>query len=114
MQLSNADRSKDLDILNLLGEGSFGAVYRARHKTTNATVAVKIIQNATSHGSGGNADSETDKIMSEIDILARCDSAFIVGYFECFIRPPKKRLDTGEMWIIMEFCDADITTYNRS
>ena len=106
MQLSNADRSKDLDILNLLGEGSFGAVYRARHKTTNATVAVKIIQNATSHGSGGNADSETDKIMSEIDILARCDSAFIVGYFECFIRPPKKRLDTGEMWIIMEFCDG--------
>ena len=102
-KLSQTDRSKDLEILNQLGEGSFGAVYRARHKATNSTVAVKIIPNAShSHGS----DSETDKIMSEIDILARCDSAFIVGYFECFLKPPKKRLDGGEMWIIMEYCEG--------
>jgi serine/threonine protein kinase len=104
-QLSNTDRSKDLDIKNLLGEGSFGAVYRALHKSTSATVAVKIIPNATSTSSSG-IDSETDKIMSEIDILSRCDSAFIVGYFECFVRPPKKRLDNGEMWIIMEYCEG--------
>lgn len=104
-QLSNTDRSKDLDIKNLLGEGSFGAVYRALHKSTSATVAVKIIPNATSTSSNG-IDSETDKIMSEIDILSRCDSAFIVGYFECFVRPPKKRLDNGEMWIIMEYCEG--------
>mmetsp|Transcript_18982 Transcript_18982/g.23351 ORF Transcript_18982/g.23351 Transcript_18982/m.23351 type:complete len:517 (-) Transcript_18982:312-1862(-) len=99
-----SDRSRDLDILNLLGEGSFGAVYRARHKATNAVVAVKIITNATSSSSG--MDSETDKIMSEIDILSRCDSAFIVGYLECFVKPPKKRLDNGEMWIIMEYCEG--------
>lgn len=102
-QLSQTDRSKDLEILNQLGEGAFGAVYRAKHKATNSTVAVKIIPNASSqHG----PDSETDKIMSEIDILARCDSAFIVGYFECFLKPPKKRMDGGEMWIIMEYCEG--------
>lgn len=102
---SQTDRSKDLEILNLLGEGSFGAVYRAKHKATNSIVAVKIIPNATSHSQHG-IDSETDKIMSEIDILARCDSAFIVGYYECFVKPPKKRMDHGEMWIIMEYCDG--------
>lgn len=106
MQLSQTDRSKDLEILNLLGEGSFGAVYRAKHIATNSTVAVKIIPNATSNSQHGGIDTETDKIMSEIDILSRCDSAFIVGYFECFVKPPKKKLDCGEMWIIMEYCDG--------
>lgn len=98
---STSDRSADLEILNLLGEGNFGAVYRARHKRTNNIVAAKIIHSAIS-----NNDSETDKIMSEIDILSRCDSPFIVGYYECFVKPPKKRLDNGEMWILMEFCEG--------
>jgi serine/threonine kinase 3 len=103
-KLSDKDQSKDFEILNLLGEGSFGAVYRAKHKKNSETVAVKIIPNATSNTNG--IDSETDKIMSEISILSRCDSAFIVGYFECFVKPPKKRLDNGEMWIIMEYCEG--------
>mmetsp|Transcript_21347 Transcript_21347/g.43874 ORF Transcript_21347/g.43874 Transcript_21347/m.43874 type:complete len:738 (+) Transcript_21347:227-2440(+) len=104
------DRSDDLEVLALLGEGSFGAVYRARHKETDAVVAVKIIP-ALEHGLGeggenGRRDTEADKIMSEINILSRCDSPFIVGYFECFVKPPAKRLDNGEMWIVMEFCEG--------
>ncbi len=50
--------------------------------------------------------SEADKIMSEIDILARCDSPFIVGYYECLKKAPVKRLDNGEMWIVMEYCEG--------
>ena len=38
------------------------------------------------------------------DILSRCDSPFIVGYCECFIKPPTKK--PGEMWIVMEFCEG--------
>jgi serine/threonine kinase 3 len=104
---SDPDRSAALEILALLGEGSFGAVYRARHKETDAIVAVKIIPEMN-HGGHGNGehDTEADKIMSEIDILSRCDSPFIVGYFECFVKPPAKRLDNGEMWIVMEYCEG--------
>eukprot|EP00550_Attheya_septentrionalis_P004009 CAMPEP_0198289310 /NCGR_PEP_ID=MMETSP1449-20131203/7537_1 /TAXON_ID=420275 /ORGANISM="Attheya septentrionalis, Strain CCMP2084" /LENGTH=707 /DNA_ID=CAMNT_0043987617 /DNA_START=41 /DNA_END=2164 /DNA_ORIENTATION=- len=103
--MSKVDRSTELETFAMLGEGSFGAVYKARHRATDAIVAVKIIPNAIG-GYGGSPDGETDKIMSEIDILSRCDSPYIVGYFECFIKPPAKRLDPGEMWIVMEFCEG--------
>lgn len=92
------DRSYELELSNLLGEGSFGAVYKAAHKPTGAIVAVKVIPN-----SGSNA-SEEEKIKGEIDILSRCDSSYIVGYCECFIKPPTNK--PGEMWIVMEYCEG--------
>jgi len=102
MTLSQNDRSYELEILNLIGEGSFGAVYRATHRPTGAVVAVKVIANASS------SKSEEEKIKGEIEILSRCDSAYIVGYFECFIKPPSSK--PGEMWIIMEFCEGGSMT----
>jgi serine/threonine protein kinase len=90
------DKSRELEVLNLIGEGSFGAVYKATHTPTGAVVAIKVIANASS------SKSEEEKIKGEIDILSRCDSPYIVGYFECFIKPPSKK--PGEMWIVMEYC----------
>jgi serine/threonine protein kinase len=90
-----------LRVLNLLGEGSFGCVYKAEH-ASKAIVAVKVIPT----GSGG--PSEDEKIKGEIDILSRCDSPYIVGYFECFIRPPTNK--PGEMWIVMEYCEGGSMT----
>lgn len=84
----------------MLGEGSFGQVFRAKHLRTNAIVAVKVVPNQE-----GDA-AEADKIMGEIDILSKCNSPYIVGYFECFVAPPKKKMEAGEMWIVMEFCDG--------
>jgi serine/threonine protein kinase len=92
------DRSWELEILNLLGEGSFGAVYKSIHKPTGAIVAVKVIANASS------SQTEEEKIKGEIDILSRCDSPYIVAYCECFIKPPTKK--PGEMWIVMEYCEG--------
>ena len=94
----SADKSSDLQTLSALGEGSFGVVYKANHIPTGAIVAVKVIPNA------GSNPSEDEKIKGEIDILSRCDSPYIVGYFECFIRPPTDK--PGEMWIVMEYCEG--------
>lgn len=94
----SVDKSSDLEILNALGEGSFGAVYKANHIPSGAIVAVKVIPNA------GSNPSEDEKIKGEIDILSRCDSPYIVGYFECFIKPPTDK--PGEMWIVMEYCEG--------
>ncbi|VEU37706.1 unnamed protein product [Pseudo-nitzschia multistriata] len=102
MALSQNDRSNELEILNLIGEGSFGAVYRATHRSTGAVVAVKVIVNASS------SKSEEEKIKGEIEILSRCDSPYIVGYFECFIKPATSK--PGEMWIVMEYCEGGSMT----
>mmetsp|Transcript_15134 Transcript_15134/g.38148 ORF Transcript_15134/g.38148 Transcript_15134/m.38148 type:complete len:531 (+) Transcript_15134:161-1753(+) len=102
MALAQNDQSDELEILNLIGEGSFGAVYRASHKSTGAVVAVKVIANASS------SKSEEEKIQGEIEILSRCDSPYIVGYFECFIKPATNK--PGEMWIVMEFCQGGSMT----
>lgn len=101
-QLSQNDRSNELEILNLIGKGSFGAVYRATHKATGAVVAVKVIANASS------SKSEEEKIKGEIEILSRCDSPYIVGYFECFIKAATSK--PGEMWIVMEYCQGGSMT----
>lgn len=125
----------------ILGEGSFGAVYQARHEATGARVAVKVISKPVTSstpasaassarydwGSAGAADEDDRKIQSEIDILSRCDSPYIVGYVECFIRPsvgplaPSPTRHSGnsqrvparsavtagdEMWIVMEYCEG--------
>jgi serine/threonine protein kinase len=79
-------------------------VYKALHKPSTAIVAVKVIPNGNT-----SSDSDDEKIMCEIDILSRCDSPYIVGYFECFIKPPYLN-KPGEMWIVMEYCEGGSMT----
>ena len=62
-------------------------------------MAVKVVPNQ-------DGDEESIKIMGEIDILSKCNSPYIVGYFECFKCHPKKPLDPTELWIVQEYCEG--------
>lgn len=74
-------------LLEKLGEGSFGKVFKARNEETAQLAAVKVVP----------VEQDTGEVQREIDILMKCSSANIVQYYGSLTKD-------GELWIIMEFC----------
>ncbi|XP_022107163.1 dual specificity mitogen-activated protein kinase kinase 5-like [Acanthaster planci] len=67
----------DIQHLEVLGQGHSGTVYKARHIATNNIMAVKVI----------SVDITPDvqkQILSELQILYKCDSPFIIGFYGAF------------------------------
>ena len=58
------DKSADLEVLALLGEGSFGAVYRAESPDIDEPVAVKLLHPAIAHD-----QNIVDRFQREIQIM---------------------------------------------
>ncbi|CEP01681.1 hypothetical protein PBRA_008623 [Plasmodiophora brassicae] len=85
------DLSKMFDLETKLGQGSFGSVYRARHKDSGVVMAVKLV-----------VSDNMEEIRKEIDILKQCKHTDIVSYYGC-----GSGLDAeGQLWILMDYCDA--------
>jgi serine/threonine protein kinase len=77
----------------LLGMGSFGAVYKGILLNSPAgqeEVAVKVISY--------NGD-ELNQLGRELYFLKNLSSPFIVKYVDSFV-------SRGELWIVMELCDS--------
>ena len=75
------------DLLDLLGEGSYGSVYQALHKPSKEIVAIKIVPTT----------GELDHIKREIQILKECKSDYIVKYYGSYFH-------SNNLWLIMEYC----------
>eukprot|EP00760_Papus_ankaliazontas_P004819 PhM_4_TR12180/c0_g1_i1/m.12855/K06228/FU; fused len=65
-------------ILELVGEGSFGKVYKARRKLTGIIVAMKFITKK------GKSEKELKNLRMEIDILTRLNHENIIMLLEAF------------------------------
>ncbi|KAF9568901.1 STE/STE20/YSK protein kinase [Agrocybe pediades] len=76
-------------LLEKLGTGSFGTVYKAIHNDTKQIVAVKQIDLEDS-------DDDISEIQQEIASLAQCDSEYVTRYYGSFVVNYK-------LWIIMEY-----------
>ncbi|KAG8956761.1 hypothetical protein FRC04_000239 [Tulasnella sp. 424] len=83
------DPASQYTLLERLGTGSFGTVYKAMHIETKQIVAIKQIDLEDS-------DDDISEIQMEIAHLAQCDSEFVTRYYGSFVKGYK-------LWIIMEY-----------
>lgn len=87
INIQRRDPAAVFDKLEVLGEGSYGCVYKALNREDGQIYAVKVVQFE-------NDLSELDK---EIKILQECRSPFVTKYNGCYQRE-------NELWIVMEYC----------
>ncbi|XP_005089065.1 STE20-like serine/threonine-protein kinase [Aplysia californica] len=77
------------DIIGEIGEGAFGAVYKARNKETNVFAALKQVEIKN--------EEDLEDFSVEINILAECPHPNIVGLHEAFFFNDK-------LWMFIEYC----------
>ncbi|ESN96035.1 hypothetical protein HELRODRAFT_107285 [Helobdella robusta] len=83
-------RDSDFDFITILGSGSCGAVYKAKHKTTGELAAVKVIPLDISR-------EVQHQIISELDILHQCKSPVIISFFGAHFNDNKISMYTEYM-----------------
>ncbi|SNX86636.1 probable Ste20-like kinase Don3 [Melanopsichium pennsylvanicum] len=86
---SAKELSEQYELLEKIGAGSFGTVYKAMHKESRQIVAIKQVDLEDS-------DDDISEIQQEIAHLAQCDSEWVTRYYGSFVKGYK-------LWIIMEY-----------
>lgn len=79
----------DYQLLDKLGEGSYGSVFKALCLKTGQIVAIKRVETS----------GELDSLKKEISIMEKCHSDFIVRYYGSIFQE-------NVLWLIMEYCAA--------
>eukprot|EP00048_Salpingoeca_helianthica_P022407 m.18036 g.18036 ORF g.18036 m.18036 type:complete len:431 (+) comp7278_c1_seq1:100-1392(+) len=91
--LDEASLGKDpedvFQLLEKLGEGAYGSVFKGLHKGSGAVVAIKQVP----------VESDLQDILKEISIMQQCENNFIVKCFGSYVKK-------SDLWIVMEFCGA--------
>lgn len=76
--ISQVDPDTIYDLLEKMGEGSYGSVFKAKHKLTNRIVAVKMINL--------EEDTKLTEVRNEISCLQDCHHPNIVQYFGSYLK----------------------------
>jgi fused-like protein len=90
-----AGAMRNYAVTHMVGEGSFGRVYKARKRGTGETVALKRIAKA------GRSEKEISSLRQEIDILSRLTHPNIVQMVELVET-------TSELCVITEFAHGEL------
>ncbi|GAM24558.1 hypothetical protein SAMD00019534_077330 [Acytostelium subglobosum LB1] len=87
--MSNKDPEHYFQIVEKLGEGSYGSVWKAINRDTGVQVAIKRI----------SVDADIDDMKKEINFMKQCTSKYIITYHGSFKKD-------NEIWIVIEYCSS--------
>jgi len=73
-----------------IGEGSYGAVYKAIHKRTGEIVSIKVVP----------IEDDLNDILKEIKFMSEINCPQVVRLYGNFVK------EDVELWIVMEYCAA--------
>jgi serine/threonine protein kinase len=73
----------EFQLFEKMGEGSYGSVHKARHRTTGQIVAAKIFDLSQA------PKKQLDEIKHEISFLRACHHPNIVRYYGSYINPER-------------------------
>ena len=93
--IADAERIGRFEILDLVGRGAMGAVYRARDPELDRTVAIKV-----RHAQSKLDVAQEDRIRREAQALARLADPNVVGVFEAGVH-------AGKAYVVMEYVDGE-------
>lgn len=112
-------------VLEELGSGSFGVVYKAIERSTGQIVAIKHVGNSLPGRRWASlilqidlesSEDDIQEIQQEISVLSTCASPFVTQYKASFLRGHK-------LWIVMEYLGGgscldlvctQVSLYNQS
>ncbi|RSH86159.1 uncharacterized protein EHS24_004390 [Apiotrichum porosum] len=89
MASSTADQSSAYTLMEKLGVGNFGTVWKAVHNVTKDVVAIKMVDLEST-------DDDIAEIQAEISHLSTCSSDQITRYYGSFVKGYR-------LWIVMEY-----------
>jgi hypothetical protein len=78
------------DLMEPIGEGSYGYVYKGMNKRTGELVAIKIVP---------VTGTDFKSSIKEMEILGKCKSPYVVKYHGAYYKK-------DHLWLVMQYCEA--------
>ena len=98
---SLSDPSGIFELVEVVGSGTYGQVYKGRHTRTGQLAAIKIMD---------VTEEEEEEIKLEINVLKNhSHHRNIATYFGAFIHKSQPGQD-DKLWLVMEYCGAGSVT----
>ncbi|XP_049596602.1 TRAF2 and NCK interacting kinase a isoform X1 [Syngnathus scovelli] len=89
------------ELVELVGNGTYGQVYKGRHVKTGQLAAIKVMD---------VTGDEEEEIKAEINMLKKYSHhRNIATYYGAFIKKNPPGID-DQLWLVMEFCGAGSVT----
>uniref|UniRef100_A0A3Q3FM25 non-specific serine/threonine protein kinase n=1 Tax=Labrus bergylta TaxID=56723 RepID=A0A3Q3FM25_9LABR len=101
LDMMERDPAGIFELVELVGNGTYGQVYKGRHVKTGQLAAIKVMD---------VTGDEEEEIKAEINMLKKYSHhRNIATYYGAFIKKNPPGMD-DQLWLVMEFCGAGSVT----